>query len=55
MGGQARTVVVDEAHLRRSIQDPAAHRVKGYPPVMPATELGSGELDAIVAFIRTLK
>lgn len=55
MAGRTQTIVVDEAHLRRSIEDPAAHRVKGYPPVMPATQLGSGELDAIVAFIRTLK
>jgi cytochrome c oxidase subunit 2 len=54
-GGQAMTMRVDEAQLRRSIQAPGAHRVKGYPPVMPATDLDAGELDAVVAFIRSLQ
>jgi cytochrome c oxidase subunit 2 len=55
VAGRARTVVVDEAHLRRSIQDPGSQRIKGYPAVMPVAGLSPGELNQIVAFIRTLK
>jgi cytochrome c oxidase subunit 2 len=55
MGGRTMTMRVDEAQLRRSIQDPGSQRIKGYPPVMPATDLEPKELDEIIAFIRALK
>jgi cytochrome c oxidase subunit 2 len=54
-GGRTRTVVVDEAHLRHSLLHPGSQRVKGYPEVMPPAHLAPGELEDIIAFIRTLR
>jgi len=54
-GDRTRTVLVDERHLRRSILAPRAQRLKGYPDAMPAVTLAPGELDEIVAFIKTLQ
>jgi len=34
--GEEKTIKVDEAYLRRSILEPGAEIVKGYPPVMPS-------------------
>ena len=48
-------VLADEAYLKRSIRDPAAQVVKGYPPIMPKTELGDDELAALLAFIESMK
>ena len=53
--GGPRADVVDEAHLRRGIQDPGSQRWKGYPPVMPEGGLSAEELDQVVAYIRSLK
>ncbi|WP_184530867.1 cytochrome c oxidase subunit II [Variovorax sp. Sphag1AA] len=46
--------LVDEAYLRSFITDPAARRVKGFPPVMPKMDLSKEELDALVAYIQSL-
>jgi cytochrome c oxidase subunit 2 len=48
-------VLADEAYLKRSIRDPAAQVVKGYPPIMPKTEIGDDELAALLAFIESMK
>jgi cytochrome c oxidase subunit 2 len=48
------TALVDEAYLRDFIIDPKARAVKGYPDVMPATPMTDAELDAVVAYIKTL-
>jgi cytochrome c oxidase subunit 2 len=48
-------VLADEAYLKRSIRDPAAQVVKGYPPIMPKTEMGDDELAALLAFIESMK
>jgi cytochrome c oxidase subunit 2 len=48
------TALVDEAYLRSFIRDPQARQVKGFPPVMPRTELSDEELAALVAFIQSL-
>lgn len=46
--GNERTVVVDESYLRKSLLEPAADVVKGYPPVMPKfTQLSADEIEAI--------
>jgi cytochrome c oxidase subunit 2 len=51
--GKERTVVVDEAYLRRAIMEPHAEIVKGYPPVMPQyKDLSSKELQSIIQFIK---
>jgi len=50
-----RTVTVDEAYLRGAIETPLKEIVKDYPPFMTETPLEPGELDTIVAYIKTLK
>jgi cytochrome c oxidase subunit 2 len=49
------TVLADEAYLKRSIRDPAAQVVKGYPPIMPKTEVSDEELAALLAYIESMK
>lgn len=41
----------DADDLRRSIADPDAEIVAGYPPVMPDLGLSAAEIDALVAFL----
>jgi len=53
--GVEREVVVDDAYLKRAIQDPAAEVVKGYPPAMPKNPLDKEQLQQVVDFIKTLK
>jgi cytochrome c oxidase subunit 2 len=52
--GVERTLTVDEEYLRRSILEPNADVVKGFPPVMPsyAGTLTADEINAIIGFIR---
>jgi len=55
--GQERTVVADEEYLKRSVMDPQADIVKGYPPVMPPQKdtVAPEEIEEIVEAIRELK
>ena len=48
------TVVVDEAYFRESITDPNAKIVKGYPPVMPPSPLSDEEIEALIAYARSM-
>lgn len=49
-------VVADEAYIRRSIVEPVANIVNGYPPAMPPfAHLPDGQIDALVAYIKSLK
>ncbi len=52
-----KTVTADEDYLRESIVDPGAKVVKGFPNVMPTykTTLSKGDVDAVVAYLKTLK
>ena len=50
-GSQA---LVDEAFLRGFIVDPKARSIRGFPPVMPRIDMEAAELDAIVAYIKSL-
>ncbi len=54
-GGRVRTAVVDEAFLRRGLLQPGSQRMKGYPAVMQPVDLGPGELDQIISFLKTLR
>jgi cytochrome c oxidase subunit 2 len=54
-GGQARTALVDEAHLRLSLGQPGALRMKGYPDVMPPARLNPVELDEIITYLKGLR
>ncbi len=50
------TVVADEAYLKRSILDPMAEVVEGYPPQMLPYQgiLTEEKIDALVAYIKSL-
>jgi len=55
-GGKERQITVDEAYLKRSIQEPNADVVKGYQGIMPPfAGLKPGELEALVEFLEHLK
>jgi len=49
------TVVADESFLRRSILEPEAQLVAGYGVVMPRNGLDHDQVDAVVAFIMSLR
>jgi cytochrome c oxidase subunit 2 len=53
--GKERTIVADEALIRKHIIEPKVDIVKGYPPVMPKVSLTEEELTALVEFIKNLK
>lgn len=54
-GGTERTITVDETYLRRSIQEPGADVVKGFPAIMPSFTLQDEELKAIMDYLKGLK
>ena len=54
IAGVAKTIVVDEAFLRRVIMNPTDVEIRGYPPAMPETPLTEQELSEIVRYIKTL-
>lgn len=48
-------VTADAECLARSIRDPQAQIVDGYPPLMqPYTELSDAEIEDIIAYIQSL-
>jgi cytochrome c oxidase subunit 2 len=53
--GKEHQVTVDDAYLARSINDPEAEIVKGFPPAMPPVPLKPEEVQKIIAFIKALK
>ena len=53
--GKERAITVDEQYLKRSILNPEADIVKGYPPIMPVIPLTEEELEAIINYLEGLK
>ena len=53
--GKEQTITADEDYLRRSVTDPKADLVKGYPDIMPAIPATPEELNAVVEYMETLK
>ncbi len=53
--GKKREIVADEEYLRKSVLEPAADIVEGYPNIMPKLPATREELDAIVEYLKTLK
>lgn len=49
------TVQVDEAFLRSFIRNPQSRDIKGFPNVMPPQPVTDAELDALVAYIQSLR
>lgn len=56
-GGVERSIIVDEAYLRRSLLEPNADVAKGFPPVMPsfAGQFKEDEIRQIVEYLKVLK
>ncbi len=56
-GGVEKTIIEDEAYIRRALLQPTADVVKGFPPIMPsqAGVLSDAEIDAIIAYLKDLK
>lgn len=48
------TIIVDEDYLKESIINPNATVVQGFSPIMPPYELKDEELDALIAYTRTV-
>lgn len=53
--GREHTLTADADYIRRSIREPQADLVKGFPPVMPKLPLPEEEVEAIVDFIEELR
>jgi cytochrome c oxidase subunit 2 len=53
--GKERTIEADETYLSRSIKEPKADVVKGYPDIMPLIPLKPEELDSVIEYLKTLK
>lgn len=49
-----RTVLVDRDYVARSVQDPDADVVEGYPAIMPSFELSETEMDQLVAYLEAI-
>jgi cytochrome c oxidase subunit 2 len=56
-GGKERQLVADETYLRRSLIEPGADVVKGFPPIMPSQKGVSteAEIDEMIKYIKELK
>jgi cytochrome c oxidase subunit 2 len=54
-GGKERTITADEDYLKRSIEDPGADIVKGYPPIMPKLDVTAEEVEEIIEYVKGLK
>lgn len=50
-----RQVVADTAYLRRSVLEPDADLVDGYTVAMPKADLEPAEVDALIAYIESLR
>jgi cytochrome c oxidase subunit 2 len=53
--GKERTMVADETYLKRSILEPGADVVKGFPPIMPPQKLTEEEIQSLSEYIKGLK
>ena len=51
-GGREHQIVVDEAYLKRSVLEPQADIVKGYPPIMPTIPVAEDELTSIITYLK---
>ncbi|MCC6545106.1 MAG: cytochrome c oxidase subunit II [Nitrospirae bacterium] len=54
--GKEVVVVVDKEYIRKSMLEPAADVVKGFPPIMPSQKglLTDKEIEALIEYIKTL-
>lgn len=48
------SIIVDESYFKESILSPAEKIVKGFPPVMVSYQLSGEQLDAIIAYVKSI-
>ncbi len=55
--GKERTIAADEIYMRKSLLEPNADIVKGFPPIMPSQKglLADQELGALISYLKELK
>jgi cytochrome c oxidase subunit 2 len=53
--GKERKVVSDEVYLRKSILEPNADVVKGFPPIMSPQKMTEDEINELINYIKELK
>ncbi len=53
--GRERSIVADEVYLRKSLLEPNADVVKGYPPIMPLQKMTEDELNELIRYLKALK
>ncbi len=53
--GRERTVTADAAYIRQYVLDPNRDVIEGYPSIMPKIPVTAENLDAILAYLETLK
>jgi cytochrome c oxidase subunit 2 len=54
-GGAEKEVLVDEAYLAKSMREPMAEVLKGYPPAMPHMSLSDSEIKEVIEYIRSIQ
>lgn len=55
VNGHDKEIIVDNAYLKRAINEPKAEIVKGYAPVMPKSTLSDVEIEQIINYLKELK
>ncbi len=53
--GKERSITADEAYLRKSLLEPNADVVKGFPPIMPSEKMEDDEIHELIQYIKELK
>ncbi len=53
--GKEREVTADVEYIKKSMTEPNADVVVGFPAAMPPQKLSDADMDAIIAYIKTLK
>ena len=53
--GKERSIVADEAYLRKSLLEPNADVVKGYPSIMSLQKMTEDEVNELVKYMKELK
>jgi cytochrome c oxidase subunit 2 len=55
--GKEHQIIVNEDYLKRSLLEPQADIVKGFPPIMPSQKglLTDDEIEAIIEYLKSLK
>jgi cytochrome c oxidase subunit 2 len=53
--GKEQNISADEAYLRKSLLEPNADVVKGYPPIMPLQKMSEDEINELIQYMKELK